>query len=75
MWSIFSVRGEFFFGKIAVEIQDWSVETMEEKRIDSMVQFEETKLNSRIDGLELEMRTGFASSFLRFQLSEARSVV
>jgi hypothetical protein len=50
--------------KIAVEIQDWIVDTMEEKRIDSMVQFEETKLlpmhlelRTKLDGLDLELRT------------------
>ncbi|MCZ8154678.1 MAG: hypothetical protein O9264_01055 [Leptospira sp.] len=43
--------------KIAIEIQDWIVDTIEEKRDKSMTHFEDTKLLP----MHLEMRTGFAT--------------
>ncbi len=43
--------------KIAIEIQDWIIDTIEEKRDKSMTHFEDTKLLP----MHLEMRTGFAT--------------
>ncbi len=43
--------------KIAIEIQDWILDTIDENRVKSMTQFEETKLLP----MHLEMRKEFAS--------------
>jgi hypothetical protein len=49
--------------KIAVEIQDWIIDTMEEKRKDSMGQFEDTKLLP----MHNEMRSRFGEVDHRFE--------
>lgn len=54
--------------KIAVEIQDWIVDTMEERREISMVQFAETKLLP----MHLEMRARFDANDSKFVAIDAK---
>ncbi len=54
--------------KIAVEIQDWIVDTMEAQREKTMVQFVDTKLLP----MHLEMRTRFEAIDTKFETMEAK---
>ncbi|MCZ8156920.1 MAG: hypothetical protein O9264_12405 [Leptospira sp.] len=54
--------------KIAIEIQDWILDTIDENRVKSMTQFEETKLLP----MHLEMRKEFASIRSEMDLRFAR---
>ncbi len=53
--------------KIGVEIQDWILETIEERRDLAMNQFQETKLLP----LHTEMRLGFESMNQRFETMQS----
>jgi hypothetical protein len=54
--------------KIAVEIQDWIVDTLEEQRERSMVQFVDTKLLP----MHLEMRSRFEAMDTKFEAVNSR---